>query len=102
MRKPNLSLGILVRLVGVLAGGALFLPVSTKAGYIVQDSINHEVVSFNQELGVKKDAVILIDNACAIVAPFASRSAVTPEQGSVALLGLGALLVALGYKKRRS
>jgi hypothetical protein len=77
--RENLRSGIRMLVLFVLAGVLLMLPRSAKADYIPQDIIINGNVNFNHELA--------INNAGA---------------SSLALVGLGAVLVALGFKRRRS
>lgn len=87
MHQRILSLGIRLRVLIVTVGGLLMLSGPAKTERISQNYIKRRVdKSLNQEFS---QTIGLL-------------GAPTPAQGSLALVGLGAVLVALGFKRRRS
>jgi hypothetical protein len=108
MRQRILSLGIRLRVLIVTFGGLLMLSGPVKAESIQRDNSNKGVNRLNQKLGIdnlsslKDQRVIfgLYKNSAGQT--IGLLGAATPEPSSLALVGLGALLVALGYKRRRS
>jgi len=80
--RENLRIGIRMLVLFLLTGGLLMLPRWAKADYIPRNIINSGKFFASQTIGL--------------------LGAATPEPSSFALVGLGAVLVALGFKRRRS
>jgi hypothetical protein len=116
MHQRILSLDIRLRVLIVTVGGLLMLSEPAKTECISQNYTKRVDKSLNQELCIGNSPQVKgIENFSGLKGQrrivwlcmnfgqtIGSLGAATPGQGSLALVGFGAVLVALGFKRRRS